>query len=163
MTSLSIIRVIAVLCSGLMAGLLFGDWLGPSFARAAMNASSFIQFQQIVHVNYLRTLPALSTIAVAAPILWLIILRTRRDSAEFKILLSAIVAIAVGYTITFVFNVPVNNQLETWDFAAPPANAREIWSHWEKAHVVRTIFWVTGFFLETVALVTPASRRHDQA
>ena len=157
MKRLSIIRVVAVLCSGLMAGLLFGDWLGPSFARAAMNASTFIQFQQIVHINYLRTLPALSTIAVAAPILWLIILRTRRDSAEFKILLGAIVAIAVGYTITFVFNVPVNNQLETWDFAAPPADAREIWSHWEKAHVVRTIFWVTGFFLETVALVMPAS------
>jgi uncharacterized membrane protein len=128
-----------------------------------MNASSFIQFQQIVHINYLRTLPALSTIAVAAPILWLIILRTRRDSAEFKILLGATVAIAVGYTITFVFNVPVNNQLETWDFAAPPADAREIWSHWEKAHVVRTIFWVTGFFLETVALVMPASPRHDPA
>ena len=163
MKRLSIIRVVAVLCSGLMAGLLFGDWLGPSFARAAMNASSFIQFQQIVHINYLRTLPALSTIAVAAPILWLIILRTRSDSAEFKILLSATVAIAVGYTITFVFNVPVNNQLETWDFAAPPADAREIWSHWEKAHVVRTIFWATGFFLETVALVMPASPRHDPA
>src|SRR6476469_4239760 len=163
MKRLSIIRVVAVLCSGLMAGLLFGDWLGPSFARAAMNASSFIQFQQIVHINYLRTLPALSTIAVAALILWLIILRTRRDSAEFKILLGATVAIAVGYTITFVFNVPVNNQLETWDFAAPPANAREIWSHWEKAHVVRTIFWVTGFFLETIALVMPASPRHDPA
>ncbi len=163
MKRLSIIRVVAVLCSGLMAGLLFGDWLGPSFARAAMNASSFIQFQQIVHINYLRTLPALSTIAVAAPILWLIILRTRSDSAEFKILLSATVAIAVGYTITFVFNVPVNNQLETWDSAAPPANAREIWSHWEKAHVVRTIFWVTGFFLETVAFVMPASPRHDPA
>jgi len=163
MKPLSIIRVVAVLCSGLMAGLLFGDWLGPSFARAAMNASSFIQFQQIVHINYLRTLPALSTIAVAAPILWLIILRTRRDSAEFKILLGATVAIGVGYTITFVFNVPVNNQLETWDFAAPPADAREIWSHWEKAHVVRTIFWVIGFFLETVALVMPASPRHDPA
>ena len=163
MKRLSIIRVVAVLCSGLMAGLLFGDWLGPSFARAAMNASTFIQFQQIVHINYLRTLPALSTIAVAAPILWLIILRTRRDSAEFKILLGAAVAIAVGYTITFVFNVPVNNQLETWNVAAPPANAREIWSQWEKAHVVRTIFGVVGFFLETVALVMPASSRHDPA
>jgi uncharacterized membrane protein len=124
-----------------------------------MNASSFIQFQQIVHTNYLRTLPALSTVALAAPILWLIILRTRRDTAEFKILLGATVAIAIGYTITFVFNVPVNNQLETWDFAAPPANAREVWSQWEKAHVVRTIFWVVGFFLEAVALVMPASHR----
>ena len=144
-----------------MAGLLFGDWLGPSFARSAMNAPSFIQFQQIVHINYLRTLPALSTIALAAPLLWLIILRARRNGAEFKVLLGATIAIAAGYTITFVFNVPVNNQLETWNIAAPPPNAREIWSQWEKAHVVRTIFWMVGFFLETVALAMSASHRHD--
>ncbi len=142
-----------------MAGLLFGDWLGPSFARAAMNAPSFIQFQQIVHINYLRTLPALSTVAIAAPLLWLIMMRNRRDSAEFKVVLGATIAIAVGYTITFVFNVPVNNELETWNSAAPPTNAREIWSPWEKAHVVRTIFWVFGFFLETVALAMSASHR----
>ena len=161
MRVLSTTRVIAVVSSGLMAGLLFGDWLGPSFARAAMNASSFIQFQRIVHINYLRTLPALSTIALAAPIVWLIILRAGRERAEFKVLLGATVAIAIGYTITFVFNVPVNNQLETWNVATPPANGREIWSQWENAHVVRTIFWVIGFFLETVALAVSASPRHD--
>ena len=146
-----IASIVAVLCSGLMAGLLFGDWLGPSFARAAMSVSRFIQFQQIVHVNYLRTLPALSTIALVAPVLWLIVLRACRDTAQFKILLCATIAIAIGYTITFIFNVPVNNQLETWSAAAPPPNAREIWSQWEKAHVARTIFWCLGFFLETVA------------
>lgn len=159
MKLLTITRVVAVLCSGMMAGLLFGDWLGPSFARAAMNAPSFIQFQQIVHINYLRTLPALSTVAIVAPLVWLIMLRARRNSAEFKVLLGATIAIAVGYTITFVFNVPVNNQLETWNITDPPANAREIWSQWEKAHVVRTIFWVFGFFLETVALAISVSHR----
>src|SRR5213592_4245833 len=154
-----IASVVAVVCSGLMAGLLFGDWLGPSFARAAMSASSFIQFQQIVHINYLRTLPALSTIALVAPVLWLIVLRADRDTAQFKILLCATIAVAIGYTITFIFNVPVNNQLETWSAAAPPPNAREIWSQWEKAHVVRTVFWTVGFVLETLALVS-ASQRH---
>jgi uncharacterized membrane protein len=158
MNRLTITRVAAVFCSGLMAGLLFGDWLGPSFARSAMSPSSFVQFQQIVHINYLRTLPALSTAALAAPILWLVMLRDRRDSVEFKILFTAVITIAIGYTITFVFNVPVNNQLETWAVAAPPPNAREIWSQWEKAHVVRTVFWVVGFFLETVAFAMAASR-----
>jgi uncharacterized membrane protein len=122
-----------------------------------MNASSFVQFQQIVHTNYLRTLPALSTVAVAAPILWLVMLRARRDSVEFRVLLAATIAIAIGYAITYVFNVPINNQLETWNAAAPPANAREIWSQWEKAHVIRTIFWVVGFCLEIVALAVSAS------
>jgi len=123
-----------------------------------MNDSSFIQFQQIVHINYLRTLPALSTLAVIAPILWLVLLRGRRHDGEFRVLVAAIIAILIGYTITFVFNVPVNNHLETWNVAAPPANAREIWSRWEQAHVIRTIFWIIGFFLETIALVVPASR-----
>lgn len=157
MNRLSIARAFAVVCSGLMAGLLFGDWLGPSFARSTMSESSFIQFQQIVHLNYLRTLPALSTLALAAPVVWLIMLRSRRDSAEFKLLIGATAAIAIGFTITFVFNVPVNDQLETWNFAAPPANAREIWDRWEKAHIVRTIFWVVGFCIETIALAVSAS------
>jgi len=158
MKRLTTARVAALFCAGLMAGLLFGDWLGPSFARAAMSESSFIQFQQIVHINYLAALPALSTIALVTPIVWLVLLRKQRDSAEFKILAVAIITIAVGFTITFVYNVPVNDQLEKWDFANPPANAREIWSTWEKAHVVRTVFWMSGFFLESLALAVARNR-----
>ncbi len=152
MTRISAVRVVAVASSGLMAGLLFGDWLGPAFARAAMSMSSTIEFQQIIHTNYLLTLPALSTVALGTAILWLVMVRDRRGSSEFKILLLAAIAIAIGYTITLVFNVPINNQLETWKAATPPADAREIWKGWEHAHVVRTIFWMTGFILETIAL-----------
>jgi FtsH-binding integral membrane protein len=130
-------------------------WAAASLERLP----SFIQFQQIVHLNYLRTLPALSTLALVAPIVWLVMLRGRRSSAEFKVVLVATIAVAIGFTITFVFNVPVNDQLETWNFAAPPSNAREIWSQWEKAHVIRTIFWVAGFLLEIVAVAVAASRR----
>ena len=137
-----------------MAGLLFGDWLGPAFARSAMSVSSVIEFQQIIHTNYLLSLPALSTIALLAPIVWAVSLRDRRGSSEFKLVLAAIIAIAIGYTITMIFNVPVNNQLETWNAAAPPADAREIWSRWETAHVVRTVFWVLGFILEVIALAS---------
>ena len=159
MKGLNISRGIAVTCAGLMAGLLFGDWLGPAFARAAMSDASFIQFQQIVHLNYLRTLPALSTLALLAPIVWLILLRNRRSSREFKVVFGATVLIAIGFTITFVFNVPVNDQLETWNPAAPPANAREVWALWEKAHVVRTIFWMLGFVVEVLALTSATVRQ----
>lgn len=154
MTSLSVTRTGAILCSGLMAGLLFGDWLGPSFARASMSASSFIEFQQIIHNNYLRPLPALSTIAAGLPILWLVLLRGRRQDPEFKLVLGAAVAIMTGFLITLVFNVPVNDQLESWNPASPPVNVREIWRQWETAHIVRTIFWTLGFLLETIAVTS---------
>jgi uncharacterized membrane protein len=151
-------QVIAILCSGLMAGLLFGDWLGTSFARARMSDASFIELQQIVHVNYLRTLPALSSAAVLAPIVWLFMWRSRRGRAEFGLLLAATIALVIGQAITFLINVPINDQLEGWSAANPPSNARQIWSRWETAHIVRTVFWAAGFLLEIIALVVGLRR-----
>ena len=149
----SAVQIVAILCSGLMAGLLFGDWLGTSFARARMSDSSFIELQQIVHVNYLRTLPALSSLAVIAPAVWLFMWRSHRGRVEFGLLLAAAIALVIGQAITFLINVPINDQLESWSAANPPSNARQIWSRWETAHVVRTILWVGGFLLEIIALV----------
>lgn len=151
-------QIVALLLTGLMAGLLFGDWLGPSFARAKMGPSSFIEFQQIVHLNYLLTLPAVSWLAIIAAVLWLVMLRHQRASLEFKVMLVATVAIIIGQVITFVINVPINNQLEAWSVAAPPPDARAIWSRWESAHVVRTVLWVVGFFLQVIAVVASARR-----
>lgn len=153
---ISMVRIAAVLCAGIMTGLLFGDWLGPSFARARMPLSGFVQFQQIIHYNYLKVLPAFSLAALISPILWAFLIRRRRSDAEFKILLAAIVAIGVGFTITFVYNVPVNDLLESWNYNSPPPNARELWQPWENAHVVRTVFWTAGFFLEILALTVAA-------
>ena len=153
----TIVPIAALLCSGLMSGLLFGDWLGPSFARAKMSASAFVQFQQIVHLQYLRVLPALSSIALAAPILWLILSRAEWGTLRFGILLGGTVAILAGFAITFLYNVPVNKHLERWDYAAPPANAREIWRTWETAHIVRTVLWSLGFALEVIVLAIPSS------
>jgi len=59
MDVLAIIRVVAILCSGLMAGLMFGGRMGAAFARQALSASSFVQQQQIIHIHYIRLLPVL--------------------------------------------------------------------------------------------------------
>src|SRR5215218_8145962 len=148
------LRIVSILFAGLMTGLLFGDWLGPSFARSQMPLSGFVQFQQIIHYNYLKVLPGVSLVALVAPIAWLILVRRR--NVEFRILLFATVAIAVGFAITFIYNVPVNDVLESWNYNSPPSNARELWQPWESAHVVRTIFWGVGFVLEILALALAA-------
>jgi uncharacterized membrane protein len=154
---LAVIRVVAIVTSGLMAGLLFGDWLGPSFARSAMDLSSFVHFQQIIHDNYVRALPFVSPPASMLPLVWLILLRRHRRSAEFRLVAIAALAIAAATAITFLVNIPVNSQLESWAAGNPPSNAREIWAAWETAHVVRTPLWLAGFGLEVVALAVAAS------
>ena len=150
-------RVVAILLAGLMTGLLFGDWLGPSFARAEMPLSGFVQFQQIIHYKYLKVLPAVSLLAILAPVVWMVL--ARRDAIEFRMLLVAVLAIAAASAITFIYNVPVNDMLETWNHDSPPSNVRELWQPWESAHVVRTVFWATAFILEIAALALVASRK----
>ena len=152
MNTLALIRVVAILASGLMAGLMFGDRMGPAFARRALNASSFVQQQQIIHVHYIRLLPVLSLGSMAGALAWLFLVRARRDGVEFSLVALAVVAIASAAVVTLRVNFPINAQLMTWSADAPPANWKEIWSPWETIHTIRTVLWVTAFALEVAAL-----------
>jgi uncharacterized membrane protein len=152
MTALGIARVIALLSCGLFAGILFGDRMGASFARPELSASSFVQLQQIIHAHFVRFMPLLLLTAIVAGLAWLILVRSRRGSAEFWLLAAAAVAMISVAVLTRTINVPINDQLMTWSIQSPPPNIREIWSRWEMVHTVRTILWLGAFAAEVVAL-----------
>lgn len=157
MSILGIVRTIAILSCGLFTGFLFGDLIGTAFARPRLSASSFIQQQQIIHVHVVRILPALTLTAIVSALGWLIMMRARWNSAEFWLVALAVAAMAFAFALTVTVNFPINDQLMTWNPAAPPDNFREIWSPWEKAHRVRTTLWMTAFALQAVALGVFAS------
>ena len=54
--------------------------------------------------------------------------------------------------MTRAVNVPLNNQLTTWDIAAPPSNLREIWAPWDRVNTIRTFVAVIILILEALAL-----------
>jgi uncharacterized membrane protein len=158
MSILGLVRMIAILSSGLFAGLMFGDRMGPAYGRPVMSASSFIQQQQIVHIHYLKLLPPLSMAAVLSVLGWLILTRASWKTAGFWLVALAALAIVSATVLTLRVNFPINAQLVTWNASNPPENFREIWSPWEKAHTVRTVLWLGAFALEVVALSLFASR-----
>jgi len=151
MRVLAIVRAIALLSCGLMTGILFGDRMGPAFARRTMSASSFVQQQQIIHNHYKKLLPVLSMASLAGGLGWLLLVRSQWSTLQFWLLASAVVAIVIAASLTVRVNFPINDQLITWSAAAPPDNIREIWSPWEKAHTIRTILWLGAFALEVAA------------
>lgn len=53
----AIVRVIAIACAGVLAGIYLGYGAGPQYALQALSASNFVQFQQIVHVHYVTFMP----------------------------------------------------------------------------------------------------------
>ncbi len=159
MEALGVSRVTAVLSCGLAAGIFLGDRMGASFARPELSASSFVQLQQIIHMNFVRMMPPLLLAAIVAGLAWLLLIRAQRRSPEFWLVMAALAAMIGVAVLTRTINVPINDQLMTWSVEAPPANLREVWSRWEAAHTVRTILWLAAFVFEAVALGMFASPR----
>jgi len=152
MTALMVIRVVSILCIGLLAGIYFGDRTGFAYARAEISASSFVQSQQIIHKHYVKMLPALVGVAVLSDLAWLFMIRSQWRTGEFWLIAASTGAIVFIGAITRGVNVPLNAQLMTWSVAAPPANFRELWAPWERVHTIRTVVAVGAFVLEAVAL-----------
>ena len=152
MTILGIVRAIAIMGSGVFAGILFGDRMGASFARPVLDASSFLRFQRIQHVHFVRFMPPLTLASVVGGLGWLILLRAQWDSPQFALVALARASMIVGMVLTLSVNIPINKQLMMWEVESPPENMRTIWSRWEKIHTIRTILWLAAFALEVVAV-----------
>jgi uncharacterized membrane protein len=151
MSVLTIVRVIAILSSGLSAGIIFGDRMGNSFARPSLSAAEFIRFQKIQNIYFARMMPVVLLTAIGSGLAWLIRTRADWNSPQCGLVALATAAMIAGVLLTGTVNVPINKQLERWSEASPPANMREIWGRWERVHTVRTILWMGTFALETVA------------
>jgi uncharacterized membrane protein len=147
----AVVRFVAVLSTGLVAGIFLGDRMGASFARPALPPSSFVKFQQIQHMHFVRMMPILIGIAIVSIVVWLVLIRSRVQSPEFVFLgLGALAFISV-IVVTRTVNVPINDQLMTWNASSPPPDVMETWARWEQLHTVRTFLAVLGFAFALVA------------
>jgi uncharacterized membrane protein len=78
MDVLTIVRVVAVVCTGLLAGIFLGHRAGAYYALKEISVSSFVQFQQVVHVHFVRFMPPLVLTALLAALAWLLMVRSPR-------------------------------------------------------------------------------------
>lgn len=151
---LSAARVFAVVCTGLYAGIIFGDRMGATYARPALSVADFIRFQQIQHVHFKPLLLPITVGAVLSGLIWVWILRSRCRSFEFCFAAMSAAAMIVAAALTRIVNFPINDALMTWYAAAPPPNVRELWAPWENVHTIRAALSVGAFVLQVFALST---------
>lgn len=148
---INVVRSIAIVSIGLLAGIYLADRASAA-ARAALDASSFIQYQQAVHITYVKMMPSLHVVAVLAALTWLVHLRSKWRGPEFWFVAASICAMVAVVVMTRLVNVPLNDQLMTWSVSAPPANLRELWAPWERVDAIRTVVEMGGFVMQTFAL-----------
>jgi len=152
MDVLMAVRIIAIVCAGLLAGIYSGYRAGPQFALRKLNLSSFVQFQQVVHVHYVKFMPPLTIAALLTALAWLVMIRSRWASPEFWLIAASTCGIALIAVMTRAVNVPLNNRLMTWDIAAPPSNLREMWAPWDRVNTIRALVLTAALILEAIAL-----------
>ena len=158
MNALVVIRAISIVCTGLAAGIFLGHRVGVSRARLTLSPSSFVQLQQIIHVPFSRMMPLLILGSVGATVSWTILLWARWQTAEFWLVAGAALAMVCAVGLTRAVNIPINNKLMTWSFAAPPADLAELWAPWERVHSIRTALALVAFSCEVVAVSILACR-----
>ena len=111
MDVLTIVRVVAIVCTGLLAGIFLGYRAGPQYALKEVSASSFVQFQRVVHLHFVRFMPPLVLTALLSGLAWLLMLRSQWTSVEFWLIAASTCGIAVIAAMTRAVNVPLNNKL----------------------------------------------------
>ena len=153
MNLLPIVRFIALVATGLLAGIFLGDRMGLGFARPALPATSFVQLQQIQHVHFVRMMPVLQIAALLSTLTWLFLIRSDARSSQFAVVALAAICLLVVFGLTMAINVPINNTLMTWNASAPPGDAMEIWKRWEQVNTVRAIISPIGFALQVLGLI----------
>jgi uncharacterized membrane protein len=146
------VPIVALICTGLAAGIFLGHRAGVSLAMPVLSPSSFVQLQQVIHKTFARMMPVLIIGAVVGSALWAVLLRSRWRTGEFWLVSGASLAMMCILAMTRAVNIPINKRLMTWNAAEPPSDLSTVWAPWEQVHSIRTVLAIVAFAAEVIAL-----------
>ena len=159
-----VVQCLAVSLLGLMAGFFFAFAIDVAPAMAQLDASSYIATQQwinrVVRNAVFGGVYFGATVLpfVAALVAWW---AGRRVSALAWVAIAVVYFLAV-FWLTRSVNVPINNELATWNPAAPPASWQQARDAWNEANLQRAV--AAGVcFVGAVFLVALSGRPRAKA
>lgn len=158
------IEIMAVCLLGLMAGFFFAFAVDVAPAMAQLDAAGYIATQQWINRAVRNAVfggayfgSTLLPFAAGAAVLW----TGQRRRAALWLVIAAVYFSAV-FWVTRSVNVPINNELATWNASAPPETWRQARDAWNQSNLVRTAAAILCFVC-AVTLVATARVREDGA
>ena len=144
-----IILFCATFFAALGAGTAFVVWL--DFRPVEITPSFYVEKMQHAIKAFTVPLP----IVLMAGIFFTIIATAllRKDRKSFYFLIAASTCIMAALLITFFGNIPINNQIKTWNINSVPHDWREVQYKWWYIHTFRTIFQIAGLSLLILTLL----------
>ena len=138
-----IIRFSNLLMAALVAGTIFGIWLG--YNPTDLSAATYIEQQQNVIIALNTIMPILGLITIILTLASAFL--RRKEQMAFKALLVASAFLILSGLITKFGNQPINSIVMTWDLNNPPNNWMELRYKWWFYHEIRTMTAVIGLCL----------------
>ena len=147
-----ILRFINILMAGLIAGTLFGIWIG--FNPRVLSAQTYVEQQQgaIKALNVLMPLLGLATIILTV----IVAILQKQNGPVFVTLLIAAGFLIISGIITKFGNQPINSIVITWNKMDVPNNWTELRDKWWSFHRLRAVTALIAF-----CLIIWAGMRHD--
>ena len=137
-----------------MAGFFYAFAIDVAPALANLDARSYITTQQWINSVVRNAIfagtyfgAAVIPFATAAAVVW-----CGRRGPGIAWLVVALAYFVAVFWITRTVNVPINNELASWQPAAPPLHWQQARDSWNQSNLVRTIAAV-ACFLSSVVLV----------
>jgi hypothetical protein len=140
---ISYIRFVNVILAGLLAGIIFGIWIG--FNPQNLSAATYVEQQQntIKSLNTLMPLLGLITIIITITSAFM----QRISKRTFFTLLAAALFLIISGLITRFGNQPINSIVMTWTNNSIPDNWMELRDRWWSLHILRTVAALLAFFM----------------
>ena len=114
-----VLRVVAIVSVGLLAGIFSGYRASVHYAVPYLYGPSLVQLQQIIHVHSVNFMPSLIVTALLSSLLWLLAIRRQWRTAEFWLVAMSASGLLVSAAVTLAVIVPLENQLMTWNVVSP--------------------------------------------
>ncbi|SPL99266.1 unnamed protein product [[Actinomadura] parvosata subsp. kistnae] len=143
-------RVLAILGSGLTAGVMFFVALGVVPTMRALPPDRYVRTHQLLGRNADRAMPMIVLTTVLVDVLLAILTR----AAGPRTLFASAAALMAGVAgISQLGNVPINRRVRALDPAAIPqdwADPRPAWRRW---HLLRTVLALAALAVTATAVV----------
>lgn len=142
------LRVLVLLGSGVVAGVLFAVALAVLPALTAMPADRYVYTHQLIGPRWDPTMPILVLAGTAADIALAFLAPESRSWYVAAAVLSALVSVVSHFA-----NVPINRRVRTLDPDDLPADWRDPRPRWRRWHTARTVLALAALFMNAVAAV----------
>jgi uncharacterized membrane protein YwaF len=126
-----IIQFSDIVLTGLIAGIIFGIWLG--YNPEGLSAVTYVEQQQSAIRSLNVLMPILGLISILLTIVYAII--SKREKLNRNLLFLAVVFLIVSGLITRFGNQPINAIVITWNLNAIP----DTWIHYNNPWMARVI------------------------